>query len=156
MSSCNRLDLQTLGSQPIMSKHLPDHCVSVYTTHCLPFLKYLSVARTRLTIHRSVLDKFCSSALPSDASTAGSHVWLYRQPIRNLLLVSVIFEKNHLISPWKVGSPLAVGDKQRQIQKRSAPSGGHKARPQKHRQYHLPSRRGSCGACSGAVHWYSS
>ena len=25
MSSCNRLDLQTLGSQPIMPKNLPDH-----------------------------------------------------------------------------------------------------------------------------------
>ena len=26
MSTCNWLDLQTLGSQPIMSKKLPDHC----------------------------------------------------------------------------------------------------------------------------------
>jgi hypothetical protein len=26
MSTCNRLDLQTLGSQPIMPKNLPDHC----------------------------------------------------------------------------------------------------------------------------------
>ena len=25
MSTCNRLDLQTLGSQPIMPKNLPDH-----------------------------------------------------------------------------------------------------------------------------------
>ena len=25
MSTCNRLDLQTLGSQPVMSKNLPDH-----------------------------------------------------------------------------------------------------------------------------------
>ena len=25
ISTCNRLDLQTLGSQPIMSKNLPDH-----------------------------------------------------------------------------------------------------------------------------------
>jgi hypothetical protein len=25
MSTCNRLDLQTLGSQPIMPKDLPDH-----------------------------------------------------------------------------------------------------------------------------------
>ena len=81
---------------------------------------------------------------------------MYRQPIRNCLLVSVVFEKIHLISPWKVGSPLAVGDKQRQIQKRGAPSGGHKARPQKHRQYHLPSRRCNCGACSGALHRDSS
>ena len=26
MSTCNQLDLQTLGSQPIMPKNLPDHC----------------------------------------------------------------------------------------------------------------------------------
>ena len=26
MSTCNRLDLQTLGSQPVMPKNLPDHC----------------------------------------------------------------------------------------------------------------------------------
>ena len=26
MSTCDRLDLQTLGSQPIMHKNLPDHC----------------------------------------------------------------------------------------------------------------------------------
>ena len=28
MSTCNRLDLQTLGSQPMMPKNLPDHCCS--------------------------------------------------------------------------------------------------------------------------------
>ena len=27
MSTYNRLDLQTLGSQPVMPKNLPDHCV---------------------------------------------------------------------------------------------------------------------------------
>ena len=26
MSTCNRLDLQTLGSQPIMPKNIHDHC----------------------------------------------------------------------------------------------------------------------------------
>ena len=26
MSICNRLDLQTQGSQPVMPKNLPDHC----------------------------------------------------------------------------------------------------------------------------------
>jgi hypothetical protein len=26
MSNCNRLHLQTLGSQPLMPKKLPDHC----------------------------------------------------------------------------------------------------------------------------------
>ena len=29
MSTCNQLDLQTLGSQPVMSKNLPDHCLQV-------------------------------------------------------------------------------------------------------------------------------
>ena len=28
MWTCNRLDLQTLGSQPVMPKNLPDHCSS--------------------------------------------------------------------------------------------------------------------------------
>jgi hypothetical protein len=27
MSTCNRLDLQILGSQPIVPKNLPDHCL---------------------------------------------------------------------------------------------------------------------------------
>ena len=27
MSTCNRLDLHTLGSQLVMSKNLPDHCI---------------------------------------------------------------------------------------------------------------------------------
>ena len=27
MSTCNRLDLQTLGSQPVMPKILNDHCL---------------------------------------------------------------------------------------------------------------------------------
>ena len=26
MSTCNWLDLQTIGSQPVMPKNLPDHC----------------------------------------------------------------------------------------------------------------------------------
>ena len=26
MSTCNWLDLQTLGSQPVMPKNLPNHC----------------------------------------------------------------------------------------------------------------------------------
>ena len=30
MSTCNRLDLQTLGSQPvIMPQNLPDHCLEL-------------------------------------------------------------------------------------------------------------------------------
>ena len=30
MSTCNRLDLQTLGSQPIMPKNLPDRCLEPF------------------------------------------------------------------------------------------------------------------------------
>jgi hypothetical protein len=35
MSTCNRLDLQTLGSQPIMPKNLPDHCSQFSSTFLL-------------------------------------------------------------------------------------------------------------------------
>ena len=31
MSTCNWLDLQTLGSQPIMPKNLPNHCLGSNT-----------------------------------------------------------------------------------------------------------------------------
>ena len=34
MSTCNRLDLQTLGSQPVVPKNLSDHCRG--STHQLP------------------------------------------------------------------------------------------------------------------------
>ena len=33
MSTCNRLDLQTLGSQSVMPKNLPDHCFT-HETEC--------------------------------------------------------------------------------------------------------------------------
>jgi hypothetical protein len=29
MSTCNKLDLQTLGSQPIMPQNLPEHCFKI-------------------------------------------------------------------------------------------------------------------------------
>jgi hypothetical protein len=29
MPTCNRLDLQTLGSQPTMPKNLPNHCLGI-------------------------------------------------------------------------------------------------------------------------------
>ena len=32
MSTCNRLDLHTLGSQPVMPKNVPDHCVDPQAT----------------------------------------------------------------------------------------------------------------------------
>ena len=36
MSTCNRLNLQALGSQPVMPKNLPNHCTGV---HFLPTLE---------------------------------------------------------------------------------------------------------------------
>ena len=33
MSTCKRLDLQTLGSQPVMQKNCSDHCSTYHTTH---------------------------------------------------------------------------------------------------------------------------
>ena len=44
MSACNRLDLQTLGSQPVMPKNLPDHCSE------LVFLSSLSVRSSKKII----------------------------------------------------------------------------------------------------------
>ena len=35
MSTCNRFDLQTLGSQLIMPKNLPDHWVGTYVCDIL-------------------------------------------------------------------------------------------------------------------------
>jgi hypothetical protein len=35
MSTCNRLDLQTLGSQLIMPKNLPNHCNHLVVMVCL-------------------------------------------------------------------------------------------------------------------------
>jgi hypothetical protein len=33
MSTCNRLDLQTLGSQPVMPKNPADHCFGFGNLH---------------------------------------------------------------------------------------------------------------------------
>ena len=51
MSTCNRFDLQTLGSQLVMPKNLPDHCLSlsinmfVGLQHDPTFNSYLSVIK---------------------------------------------------------------------------------------------------------------
>ena len=36
MSTCNRLDLQTLGSQPVMPKNLHDHCTGEWRNFVSP------------------------------------------------------------------------------------------------------------------------
>ena len=44
MSTCNRLDLQTLGSQLVMLKNLPDHCTYIHISNDpfpLDFTKYM-------------------------------------------------------------------------------------------------------------------
>ena len=46
MSTCNRLDLQTLGSQPVMPKNLPDHC--------LPSTKINSYMKTPSRNHKPI------------------------------------------------------------------------------------------------------
>ena len=38
MSACNRLDLQALGSQPVMPKTLPDHCSPITVSEILLIL----------------------------------------------------------------------------------------------------------------------
>ena len=35
MSTCNRLNLETVGSQPIMPSNLPRTCIPLLRTHCL-------------------------------------------------------------------------------------------------------------------------
>ena len=55
MSTCNRLDLQTLGSQPVMSKNLPDRW-SIGHRLCINF----SISRANfVTTLRSHLDVSC-------------------------------------------------------------------------------------------------
>ena len=64
MSTCNRVDLQTLGSQPIMPKNLPDHCLRaeltcVYSEDCD-------------SVNQSDSQRFCAclSDLDSDVNKA--------------------------------------------------------------------------------------
>ena len=45
MSTYNQLDLQALGSQPIMPKNLPDHCSGIF--------KIGGVSESQLTMHRA-------------------------------------------------------------------------------------------------------
>ena len=35
MSTCNRSDLQTLGSQLVMPKNLPNHWIPIYKNSCI-------------------------------------------------------------------------------------------------------------------------
>ena len=41
MSTCNRLDWGTLGSQPVMPKNLPGHCAAGYNVIHTAERKYL-------------------------------------------------------------------------------------------------------------------
>ena len=62
MSICNRLDLQTLGSQLVMPKNLLDHWEkpSYYTKYCIwCHLFYLSCSILTVNRPRSVTDTKC-------------------------------------------------------------------------------------------------
>jgi hypothetical protein len=50
MSTCNRLDLQTLGSQPIMPKNLTDHWLQMNR------LKFKTVEKLPITLEESTLE----------------------------------------------------------------------------------------------------
>ena len=63
MSTCNRLDLQTLGSQPIMPKNLPDHCLRMPEGHHLH------------SISRIVIDVLLRTVLPSTYIADNGREW---------------------------------------------------------------------------------
>ena len=52
MSTCNWLDLQTLGSQPVMPKNLPDHC-----PRSLHYSHYLQRLHMRVQYQRHSINK---------------------------------------------------------------------------------------------------
>ena len=58
MSTCNRLDLQTLGSQPFMPKNVPDHCsqsleLQLADPHTQPVHLQLSAGSPRAVVWTS-------------------------------------------------------------------------------------------------------
>jgi hypothetical protein len=56
MSTCNWLDLQTLGSQPIMPKNLPEHC----HTHPLVFPAKLQIHKHNHEYQYSLKESVCT------------------------------------------------------------------------------------------------
>ena len=48
MSTCNQLDLQKLGSQPIMPKNLPDHCTKLTSTMLITALNFKLYVRDKV------------------------------------------------------------------------------------------------------------
>jgi len=51
LRSCNRLDLQTHGSQPVMPKNLPDHCFGRLVSHIPPSPQLQRAATNRSLGH---------------------------------------------------------------------------------------------------------
>jgi hypothetical protein len=63
MSTCNRLDLQTLGSQPmIMPKNLPDHCVRPSSV-LVSLLTSLDFALELSALELELFQKLCNAYL---------------------------------------------------------------------------------------------
>ena len=60
MSTCNRLDLQKLGSQPVMPKNIPDHCSTLVTCHFILFGHFTKTCCAKVsTLHNEGLSKGC-------------------------------------------------------------------------------------------------
>jgi hypothetical protein len=60
MSTCDRLDLETLGSRSVMPKNLPRHCIwcqNLLLFYCIgiPFLSHLTILTTFLPLLRPVV-----------------------------------------------------------------------------------------------------
>ena len=62
MSTCNQLDLQTLGSQPVISKNLPDH--SLQGIHSEVTAKLHGNLRCSVHNHSFITALFCSDREP--------------------------------------------------------------------------------------------
>jgi hypothetical protein len=63
MSTCNRLDVQTLGSLPIMLKNLPDHCFCLHKKKFKRRSPNLSIARIEVEFVMHIDYRFTSKLL---------------------------------------------------------------------------------------------
>ena len=76
MSTCNRLDLQTLGSQPIMPKNLPDHGVRPSLV-LLRLLTSLHFALEFLALELDLFQKVCNAYLNVSLMDSMWNKWLF-------------------------------------------------------------------------------
>ena len=83
MSTCNQLDLQTLGSQPVMPKNSPNH-----SFHLPTFLDHIKPRDTWNQSHRPWVNEF------------GHNIWWGRSPLEfeeNFLLMIGICSTKHVV-----------------------------------------------------------